>query len=47
MGKFMIMEHQKIVDGLQRRDKEYVSEVMKDHVSNQAVAVKNMIREQL
>lgn len=43
----LIMEHQKIVDGLQRRDKEYVSEVMKDHVSNQAVAVKNMIREQL
>ncbi|MFV0464997.1 MAG: GntR family transcriptional regulator [Lachnospiraceae bacterium] len=42
----LIDEHRKIYDALQKRDKEAVSKAMKDHVGNQAVTVKQIIREQ-
>lgn len=42
----LIREHQAIMEGIRTKDKKHVSEVMKKHVLNQAVAVKNMIREQ-
>lgn len=42
----LIEEHKQIIIGLQRHDKEYVIEVMKKHVDNQANAVKNIIRQQ-
>lgn len=42
----LIAEHREIIDGLKRRDKDYVTEMIKKHVDNQAIAVKNIIREQ-
>lgn len=42
----LLREHQAIVEGISKRDKKHVSEVMRSHVYNQAEAVKNMIREQ-
>ena len=42
----LIREHQAIMEGIRTKDKKHVSEVMKKHVLNQAVAIKNMIREQ-
>lgn len=42
----LITEHQDLVEGIRRRDKEYVTAVMKRHVSNQAEAVKQMIQQQ-
>lgn len=42
----LIAEHEELYDGIARRDKEYVSQVMKRHVENQAEAVKNIIRKQ-
>ncbi|MBO5371242.1 MAG: GntR family transcriptional regulator [Lachnospiraceae bacterium] len=42
----LMEEHQQILDGLRRRDKEFVKKVTKEHVDNQANAVKNIIRMQ-
>ncbi len=42
----LIREHQAMVEGIKMRDKEHACEVMEEHVKNQALAVKNMIREQ-
>lgn len=42
----LIEEHRQILMGLRQRDKEYVTQMMKKHVDNQATAVKNIIREQ-
>ncbi len=42
----LIQEHGQILEGLKKRDKEYVSETMKHHMLNQANAVKNIIRSQ-
>ena len=42
----LIDEHQQILFGLSNKDKEYVAEMMKKHVSNQADAVKDIIRGQ-
>lgn len=42
----LIEEHKQIIDGLKRRDKEYVTMMMKKHMENQANAVKNIIRKQ-
>ena len=42
----LIEEHQQIAEGLNQRDKTFVSQAMRKHVMNQANAVKNMIREQ-
>ena len=42
----LLREHQAIVEGISKRDKKHVAEVMRSHVYNQAEAVKNMIREQ-
>ena len=42
----LMKEHKKIVDGLTKKNKEQVTEAMHQHVRNQAVAVKAMIREQ-
>lgn len=39
-------EHQQILDGLSRHDKEYVTHVMAKHLMNQEIVVKNIIREQ-
>ncbi len=42
----LIREHQEIVDAIKGKDKELAAKVMDSHVLNQAVAVKNIIREQ-
>lgn len=42
----LIEEHQQVLYGLLNKDKEYVAEMMKKHVSNQADAVKDIIRRQ-
>lgn len=42
----LIKEHQSLVEGIRRKDKEFVTVVMKKHVDNQAAAVKQMIQEQ-
>lgn len=42
----LIREHHAIMEGIRAKDKKRASEMMKDHVLNQAVAIKNMIREQ-
>lgn len=42
----LIEEHQAIYDGLMRKDKEFVVQVMAKHVMNQEIVVKNIIREQ-
>lgn len=41
----LIEEHRSIVDGLRNRKKEYVMEMTKRHVDNQAAAIKNIIRQ--
>ena len=42
----LMKEHKDIVEGLVRKNKMQVTETMHQHVKNQAVAVKAMIREQ-
>ena len=42
----LILEHKRIVEGLSKRDKEKVIAAMRMHVRNQAVAVKEIIRDQ-
>lgn len=42
----LMQEHKAIVEGLTLKNKQKVTETMKCHVGNQAVAVKAMIREQ-
>ena len=42
----LIEEHRGIVDGLKRRDMDQVTEIMRRHVTNQAVEMKRIIREQ-
>lgn len=42
----LLEEHKAIVEGLRKRDRKQVSECMRDHVRNQAEAVKDMIRQQ-
>ena len=42
----LLREHQAIVEGISKRDKKHVAEVMRSHIYNQAEAIKNMIREQ-
>lgn len=42
----LIREHQSLVEGIRRKDKDFVTSVMRNHVSNQAEAVKQMIQEQ-
>lgn len=42
----LVEEHREIIDGLRRRDKAFVMEMVKKHVDNQANAVKDIIRRQ-
>ncbi len=42
----LIAEHTRIVEGLKRKDKDEVSETIKGHIKNQAMAVKALIRSQ-
>lgn len=42
----LVKEHKEIVTALKHRDKDSVTEAMRDHIRNQAEAVKNIIREQ-
>lgn len=42
----LIAEHQAIYEGLVRKDKEFVVQTMAEHVMNQEIVVKNIIREQ-
>ena len=42
----LIEEHEELYAGIEKHDKEHVSQVMKRHVENQAEAVKNIIRKQ-
>lgn len=42
----LILEHQQLLDGLIRHDKEYVTNIMAKHLMNQENVVKNIIREQ-
>ncbi len=42
----LLEEHRQIVAGLKRQEKEHVSEIMKQHLSNQAAAMKDIIRAQ-
>ena len=42
----LVREHKAIIEGIRNRDKEHVTEVMQKHIINQAMAIKNMIREQ-
>ena len=42
----LIAEHQKIYDGLKRKDKDYVVQAMSEHVVNQEIEMKKIIREQ-
>lgn len=42
----LIEEHEQIIEGLKSRDKEYVEEMIKKHVDNQADVMRNIIRAQ-
>lgn len=42
----LIAEHEAIVEGLRRHDKQAATLAMQEHVRNQATAVKNLIQEQ-
>lgn len=42
----LMEEHQEIIEGLKRRDVDYVVSMVKKHVDNQADAVRNIIRTQ-
>ncbi len=42
----LIEEHKKIYEGLRRKDKETVVEIVSYHVMNQELVVKNIIQEQ-
>ena len=42
----LIEEHKQIIIGLKERNKDYVVEMMKKHMDNQADAVRNIIRQQ-
>lgn len=42
----LISDHTKIIDGLRRKDVEYVKSVMHEHLQNQVNSVKKVIREQ-
>lgn len=42
----LMREHRAIVEGLKKRDKESVSEIMRAHIRNQVEAVKDIIRKQ-
>lgn len=42
----LIEEHRQIIEGLKRRKKDYVAEMMKNHMINQANEVRNIIRRQ-
>lgn len=42
----LVKEHKEIVTALKKRDKSSVTDAMRDHIRNQAEAVKNIIREQ-
>ena len=42
----LISEHKQLVEGIKNSQKELVHSVMKNHVSNQAIAVQHIIREQ-
>ncbi|MCI8635240.1 MAG: GntR family transcriptional regulator [Eubacterium sp.] len=42
----LIEEHRQIILGLKRREKDYVTEMMKRHLVNQEIAVKDIIRAQ-
>ena len=42
----LLDEHREILEGLMKKDKELVTDIMRKHVINQAVAVKAMIAEQ-
>ncbi|EOT24502.1 hypothetical protein C805_02714 [Eubacterium sp. 14-2] len=42
----LIEEHEKIYEGLKRKDKETVVEIVSHHVMNQELVVKNIIQEQ-
>lgn len=42
----LLKEHQEILEGLSKKNKEKVTEMMHQHVANQAIAVKAVIREQ-
>ena len=42
----LIEEHRQIIEGLKHRKKDYVAEMMKNHMLNQANEVRNIIRRQ-
>jgi DNA-binding GntR family transcriptional regulator len=42
----LVQEHQEIYEGLRRKDKETVVEIVSHHVENQEIVVKNIILEQ-
>lgn len=42
----LLQEHQEIVEAIRNKDKDLAASVMSRHVLNQAVAIKNIIREQ-
>lgn len=42
----LMEEHRKIIEGLKHRKKDYVAEMMKNHMINQANEVRNIIRRQ-
>ena len=42
----LVQEHQEIYEGLKRKDKETVVEIVSHHVENQEIVVKNIILEQ-
>ena len=42
----LLEEHRQIVLGLKRQDKKYVSEMMEQHLSNQAAAMKDILKAQ-
>ena len=42
----LIAEHEAIVEGLRRHDKQAATLAMQEHVRNQATAVKNLIQKQ-
>ena len=42
----LLKEHKDIAESLRRKDKSRASETMREHVKNQAEAVKDMIRQQ-
>ena len=42
----LIEEHRQIMQGLKERNEHYVVEMTKKHMDNQAVAVRNIIRQQ-